>query len=68
MHEINRCLLMWTRDVLYDKLRLTRERTVTIDEKLNSIIMALADISSALARKSENDIVPAYKDDEKQKD
>ncbi len=50
---MNKDLLIWTRDNLYDNLRRCREETVSVDKKLEILMMSLADMCAALGRESE---------------
>ena len=50
---MNKGLLIWTRNNLYDQLRRCSEQTVTADKKLEWLMMALADMCAALGRESE---------------
>ena len=50
---MNKELLIWTRDNLYDWLRRTREETVSTDKKLEILMMAIADMCAALGRETE---------------
>jgi len=52
---MNKELLILTRDNLYSWLRRTSEETVTVEARLNVIMMSLADLCAALARDSEDD-------------
>lgn len=61
---MDRWLLMWTRDNLMSWVHKASEETVPDSKKLTLIMMSLADICSALARETEYEKVPGYKDGE----
>lgn len=57
---MNKELLIWTRDKLYGDLVRCREQTVSADQKLEWLMMAIADMCAALGRDSED--VPTKED------
>ncbi len=52
---MNKELLIWTRNNLYNHLTRCREETVSIDQKLQILMMALADMCAAFGHETEEE-------------